>query len=178
MARIRMLEREETSPEGQELWDEVVRDHGRMTNMKKTMIQSATAFKTIMGWYDMLEVVKPLLGDRLTSLYMLGISNQTECPVCSTFYRRIMIDAGENPDNPVFTPEEEAIVRFGQELATNSAHMSDEVYNAIAKNYTEEQMTDIITFGAMMVVNNIFNNVADVELDDYLLPYAPDSLKK
>ena len=35
MSRIRMLEREETDAEGQAMWDEVVREHGIMTNMKK-----------------------------------------------------------------------------------------------------------------------------------------------
>ena len=113
MARIRMLEREETSPEGQAMWDEVVRDHGIMTNMKKTLIHSPAALKAVMEWYSMLDVVKPFLGDRLTGLLILAVSTQTDCLVCSTYYRRVLVENGEDPDNLVLTPKPHRRARLG-----------------------------------------------------------------
>ena len=171
MARIRMLEREETSPEGQVLWDEVVRDHGMMTNMKKTLIHSPAALKAVLEWYSMLDEVKPFLGERLTGLLMLAVSTQTDCLVCSTYYRRILVENGEDPDNLVLTPKEEVIVEFGRKIATDSVNVSNELFSQLKEHFTDRQIVDLTVFGAMMVVNNIFNNVVDVDLDEYLQRY-------
>ncbi len=171
MARIGMLEREETSPEGQKMWDEIVEDHGMMTNMKKTLIHSPTALKAVMEWYSMLDVVKPFLGERSTGLLMLAVSTQTDCLVCSTYYRRVLVENGEDPDNLVLTSKEEAIVNFGRKIATDSVNVSDELFAQLKEHFTDAQIVDLTVFGAMMVVNNIFNNVVDVDLDEYLQRY-------
>ncbi len=166
-----MLEREETSPEGQAMWDEIVREHGMMTNMKKTLIHSPTALKAVMEWYSMLDVVKPFLGERMTGLLMLAVSSQTDCLVCSTYYRRILVENGEDPDNLDLNPQEDLIVRFGRKLATDSVNVSDEMFSQLKEYFTDQQIIDLTVFGAMMVVNNIFNNVVDVDLDEYLQRY-------
>ena len=62
-------------------------------------------------------------------------------------------------------------MEFGKNIATNSAYIPEELYQRVAANYTEIEMVNIISFGAMMTFNNIFNNAADVDLDDYLQAY-------
>ncbi len=171
MSRIRMLEREDTDPGGQAMWDEIVQEHGIMTNMKKTLVHSPAALKAVMEWYSMLDAVKPFLGERMTGLFMLAVSTQTDCLVCSTYYRRVLVENGEDPDNLVLTPQEDLIVRFGRKIATDSVNVSDEMFAQLKEHYSDRQIVDLTVFGAMMVVNNIFNNVVDVDLDEYLQRY-------
>jgi len=179
MARIRMLEREETCPESGRMWDAITAEHGRMTNMKKTLAHSPRAMHAVMEWYALLDEVTPFLGERLTRLFMLAVSTQTDCLVCSTFYRRIMIEAGEDPDDLALNDEKERlIIEFGRQMVSDSNAVSDETYNGLAAHFSEKQMVDLIVFGSMMVVNNIFNNVAQVELDSYLQPYRTLAAKR
>ena len=45
--------------------------------------------------------------------------------------------------------------------------------------FTSAQLVDLVTFGALMVVNNIFNSVLEVALDDQLDGYGinPEQLR-
>ena len=53
-----------------------------------------------MTWYDLRDEVEPFLGERATMLFAHAISAETDCLICSTFFRRLLIDAGEDPDAP------------------------------------------------------------------------------
>jgi hypothetical protein len=46
--------------------------------------------------YD--EVV-PLLGERRAMVFCHAISAQNDCLICSTFFRRLLADGGEDPDD-------------------------------------------------------------------------------
>ena len=127
-----------------------------------------------MEWYSMLDAVKPFLGERMTGLFMLAVSTQTDCLVCSTYYRRILVENGEDPDNLVLTPQEDLIVRFGRKIVIDSVNVSDEMFAQLKEHYSDRQIVDLTVFGTMMVVNNIFNNVVDVDLDEYLQRYRQE----
>ncbi|MBI3737250.1 hypothetical protein HY256_12160, partial [Candidatus Sumerlaeota bacterium] len=98
MARIKALEREEVSPAMQAEYDGQVARHGRMTNMKRTLAHSPPAFHALMEWYKLRDEIQPFLGERLTMIFAHAISAQTDCLICSTFFRRILVDWGEDPD--------------------------------------------------------------------------------
>lgn len=171
MARIPPLDRE-TAPKGSlPTWDHQIERFARMTNMKRTLAHSPQALRILMEWYTLKDTVQPFLGERLTILYSHAVSSETDCLICSTFFRRIMIDWGENPDALNLTPEEQSVVDFGQALARDQHRVSDAVYAPIAKRYTEEQIVALTAFGAMMVATNIINNVLQVELDEYLYEF-------
>src|SRR6267142_6937233 len=72
--------------------------HGRVTNMKRTLAHSPEALVALMTWYPLRDAVAAFLGDRATTLFAHAVSTEAECLICSTFFRRILIDAGEDPD--------------------------------------------------------------------------------
>ena len=41
-----------------------------------------------MTWYPLRDTVQPFLGERLTTLFAHAISSETDCLICSTFFRR------------------------------------------------------------------------------------------
>ena len=171
MPRIRPVGPEEASPEQRSAHNETVRDHGRMTNMKSTLLHSMPAFHALMEWYTLRGVVQPFLGDRLVTLFSHAISTETDCLICSTFFRRILIDAGENPDELNLDAREQLVVDFGRCLSRPFARVADELYARLAKEFSEEQIVALTGFGAMMVATNVFNNALDIDLDEYLEPY-------
>lgn len=171
MPRVRPVDYTEAPPEVRAAWDHAVSEHGRITNMKRTLLHSRPAFDALMAWYTLRDTVEPFLGERLVNLFSHAISSENDCLICSTFFRRILIDSAENPDQLELDDREQTVVEFGRQLAQPSARVPDELYARLAVEFSEEQIVALTAFGALMVATNIFNNALDVDLDGYLEHY-------
>jgi alkylhydroperoxidase family enzyme len=178
MPRITPLEYAEMPPEARAAHDEH-QQTARITNMKRTLLRSVPAFEALMTWYPLRDTVKPFLGERLTTLFAHAVSSETDCLICSTFFRRILIDSGEDPERLELDEREAAVVAFGRALAMTPHRVPDPLYERVAAYFTDEQMVALAAFGALMVATNVFNNSIGVPLDDYLQPYrkaAPEEV--
>ncbi len=151
--------------------DEHLRDHGRITNMKRTLLHSVPAFHALMEWYPLREAVRPFLGDRLTQIFSHAISAETDCLICSTFFRRTLIESGEDPDRLILDERDRVVVAYGRQLTTDAHGVSDALYADLARYFTPEQIVALTTFGAIMLATNVFNNALRVDLDGYLEPF-------
>jgi alkylhydroperoxidase family enzyme len=155
---------------------------GRITNMKRTLLHSLPAFHALMTWYDLRDTVRAFLGDRLTTLFAHAVSTETDCLICSTFFRRLLVESGENPDHLMLSDEDSAVVAFGRALAVTPYRVSDTVFDPLRARYTDAQLVALTAFGALMVATNVVNNALDVPLDGYLEPYrreaAPDDARE
>lgn len=171
MARIPTVEPENATPEQLAAHDEGVRRYGRMTNMKRTLLHSLPAYHALMEFYPVAEQVVPFLGPRATNIFLHAISAETDCLICSTYFRRHLADAGEDPDSLQLNEREELVAEFGRLLARERSRVPDDVYRRLAAEFTDEQIVLLTSLGALMVATNVFNNALDVDLDEYLEPY-------
>ena len=131
----------------------------------------AVALHALMTWYNLRDEVVPFLGERSTTLFAHSISAGTDCLVCSTFFRRLLIDAGENPESLRLDDWEQTIVAYGRQLAVDPHGVSDELFGRLAARLQPDQIVTLTAFGGLMVATNLFNNALKVDLDDYLLSY-------
>jgi len=100
MPRIEPLKEIDISPSAHIVFDQhTAAYNSRITNMKATLGHSLLAFEVYMMWYPLYNEVKKILGERLAYLYAYSISYASNCPLCSTYFRKIIIDAGETPEN-------------------------------------------------------------------------------
>src|SRR5947209_10685530 len=173
MARIEPLsdDEAEADDERRAALEEVARARGRVTNMKRTLARSPTALRAMMTWYDLRDEVRPFLGDRLTDLFAHAISAGTDCLVCSTFFRRLLIDAGEDPDDLRLDERERLVVDYGRQLARVTDRVGDELFDRLAGAFDADQIVSLTAFGGLMVATNLFNNALQVDLDEYLWSY-------
>ena len=172
MPRVPPLETQELAADVKAAGEAHVREHGaRLTNMKRTLLRSVPAFRALMEWYALRDTVQPVLGERLTTLFAHAISTETDCLICSTFFRRILIDWREDPDHLALDDRDEAVVAFGRALARSPHYVTDAVYAPLTQYFTEQQIVAITAFGAIMVATNVFNNALAVPLDDELERY-------
>ena len=171
MARISTIEPEDANTEQRAVHDDGVKRYGRMTNMKRTLLHSLPAFHSLMEFYPLASVVAPFLGARATNVFLHAISAETDCLVCSTYFRRHLIDAGEDPDHLDLSECEKLLVEFGRSLSTQTSRVSDDVYARLAAEFTTEQIVALTAFGSLMVATNVFNNALEVDLDEYLEGY-------
>jgi alkylhydroperoxidase family enzyme len=174
MARISPLQDVDADPEARAALDEIQAAHGRVTNMKRTLARAPVALRALMTWYDLRALVLPFLGVRLTTLFAHAISAGTDCLICSTFFRRLLIDAGENPEALRLDDWEQTIVAYGRQLAVDPHGVSDELFRRLEDRLRPDQIVALTAFGGLMVATNLFNNALQVDLDDYLDAYRKE----
>ncbi len=171
MARIAPVSIAEAPPLARAELERQVAAHGRVTNMKCTLARSPAALTALMQWYALYDAVAPVLGLRGTTLFVHAISAETDCLVCSTFFRRWLTEQGEDPDALVLDDREQALVDYGRQLAIDAHRVSDQLFANLASWLTDEQIVALTAFGGMMIATNVFNNALQVDLDGYLEPF-------
>ena len=144
-----------------------------ITNMKATLAHSLPVFEVYMQWYPLYEKVTEIVGKRAAYLFAWSVSTASNCPLCSTFFRKIIIDAGENPEQLNLTDYEKRLLDFGSAIALHKGCIANHVYNDLAIYHTEKEMVVLIAFAGQMIATNIFNNVIETDIDQHLIAYLP-----
>ena len=144
----------------------------RMTNMKRTAAHSPETLAMLLTWYPLHDEVAPVLGERRTWLFCHAISTASDCLICSTFFRRLLIDAGEDPASLELDDFDELIVDFGRRLGSDPHSVDDALHARLAERLDTSQIVTLTAFGAIMVATNVFNDALAVDLDGYLRTYA------
>lgn len=172
MAYIRQVNYEDALPEVRAEFDDQIQKHGRITNMKKTLLHSLPAFHTLMEWYTLKEEVEKFLSKRAVNFFCYAISTQNSCLICSTFFRKILEDLKIDFNNFSFTEEESEMIEYGRYLVKDPANIPEELFEKLKTRYTEEQLVLLTAFGSIMIATNLINTALKVELDDILVPYT------
>jgi hypothetical protein len=171
MPRIRPFDESTAPAASRELAAAHAATGGRMTNMKWTLAHAPVALDAMLQWYPLHDAVAPFLGERRTWIFCHAISAQADCLVCSTFFRRLLIDAGEDPDALELDELDELIAEFGRRLADDPHGVDDELYARLSERFDDQQIVLLTAFGAIMLATNVFNDALRVDLDGYLQPY-------
>ena len=171
MSFLPMTDYDTASEQVRKEYDDQISKHGRITNMKRTLLHSVPAFKAYMEWYTLYDLLEPVIGDRALSLFSYSISNGNDCIICSTFFRKILIDSGDDPDNPTLSDTENLLIEFGSAICRDPHNIPDGIYEELSRKFTTEQIVLLISFAGIMYATNLFNTVAKVPLDEVLYKY-------
>jgi len=171
MSRIAQVRYEEAPPEIQAEYKKVVAEHGTVSNMKAVLLHSPVALKAVLEWYSLFAKVKPFLGERRTILFCDAISRENACKLCATFMNRAIVKGGENPQDLKLDEFDQVIIAYGKQLAANANRVTDTLFKKLESFLTAEQIVELTVFGALMIVNNVFNSALQVDLDESLDAY-------
>ncbi len=168
---IPMTEYESADEAVRARYDDQIARHGRITNMKRTLLHNIKAFDVYMEWYPLADLCKEFIGERALSLYAYAISEGNRCLVCGTFFRKILIDSGDDPDAPVLSEEENLLMELGFSVSEDPHNLDPDLYTALRERYSDEQLVLLFAFAGMMAATNLFNTIAKVPLDEVLYEY-------
>jgi len=170
--RIKPVEYATACPEARKEMQNQINKHGKITNMKRTLLNHIPSFKVLMEWYPLRDEAAAFLGDKKVNYFCYAISSENNCLICSTFFRKIIKDAGENPDELVLSEEEQLLIDFGRKCANDPHGIDDALFNKLKAYYSDSQIVLLTAFAGMMIATNLINNVLRVELDEYLISYT------
>ncbi|PDW00384.1 carboxymuconolactone decarboxylase family protein [Candidatus Chloroploca asiatica] len=176
MTRIDLLPEDIAGPLMNATLERLGTEPGSATHMKRILAHSPVALQALLEWYPLHHAVEAFLGRRATTIFTHAISAQTDCLICSSFFRRWLIEAGEDPDNLALDEREAALASFGRQLAADSNNVDEGLYARLASFLSPTEIVELTAFGALMLATNVFNNALRVPLDPYLEPFQrPES---
>ena len=168
MARIPYADYQNSTEEIKKAWDEQVRHNGRVTNMKKTLLHSLPAYLAYQEWYPLADEIKPFIGERGVEIFSFAVSTGSNCVLCTTFFRKLLIERGENPEKLVLSEREQLLADFGAQAGRDSTGVDKKLFSRLKAEFTDKEIVQLTAFAGIMAATNIFNNVLEIDLDDYL----------
>ncbi|HEY8590372.1 MAG TPA: hypothetical protein VIL55_12575 [Naasia sp.] len=146
--------------------------HGRpVTNTRATLLGHVPSFNAYMEWYTLKDELVPVIGERGVSLLAYAISEENGSDPCSLFFRRVLVEAGQDPDGPVEGERDRLLLDFGRHIARNPLEVPDEIYGRLAAQFSPPERVLLVAFSGLMVATNVFNTVGRVPIDEDLYPY-------
>lgn len=145
--------------------------NSRITNMKSVLGHSHVAFEAYMQWYPLFGEVIKILGERLSVIFAWSISEASDCPLCSTYFRKMIIESGENPDQLSVSEKDRELLSFGAAIALKRGFITDDEFKPVRERFSDREIVILTAFGGIMIATNVFNNVIHTEIDEYLFPF-------
>ncbi len=172
---IPMTDYESSSEEVRKEYDDQIAKHGRITNMKRTMLHDVQSFKTYMDWYTLYDNLCPVLGNRALQIFSYAISTGNDCLICGLFFTKILVDNGEDLENLQVNETEQLLIDFGVAITKDPHNIPQEIYDRLRAKFSDKVLVQLIAFAGIMYATNLFNTVACVPLDEELYGYRSDN---
>ena len=177
MSYIPMTEYDSSSDAVKAEYDDQIAKHGRITNMKRTLLHNLPSFKAYMEWYTLYDELVPVLGERALSIFSYAISTGNDCLVCGSFFTKILEDSGEDVSCMELNEKEQLLLDLGTAIAADPHNIPQTMYDGLKSMFTDEQIVTIIAFAGIMYATNLFNTITKVDLDEVLYEYRIDKKK-
>lgn len=172
MSLVSRIDESALDAEGQAAFAAEAARAGRVTNMKATLLHALPAFRVFGGWGGVKDAVRQAVGERALSVFSHAISDAGGCLLCTTYFRRLLIQEGTRPEDFQPTEVEQALIDLGAVISTPGGRPDAALQARLKALFDDATIVNLTAYGATMAATNIFNNVIGVELDEYLQPFV------
>ena len=117
------------------------------------------------SWQALRETIAPWVGERAATLFAYAISDENESPPSSLFFRRILVDSGDDPDRPQVTETEQLLIDWGRLLVRVPRDIPQDFYDRLEAAFSPERRLALLSFAAQIVAINLVNTVGRVSPD-------------
>lgn len=146
--------------------DRHVEQHGGpISTLDATLLGHLPSFTAYSQWFTLRDAVVPYVGERAVSLFCLAISDEYGSPICAEYFRAVLVDAGEDLDNPQVTETEQLLIDWGRLIARDPHGVPDEMYAHLEERFNPTLRTLLVAFAGLMVAVNLFTAVGRVPVD-------------
>ena len=170
MQRLTAVEPAMATGEAKELLDGLETAVGRTINMASTMATNPAVLK---GWLELNGALGRTLDPKLNAQIAIAVAEANGCGYClsahTAFGRLARVDEQELASSRAgesYDPKIAAALKFAQTVNAKRGGVSDEDLAQIrAAGYDDADIAAIIGHVALNVLTNIFNRVAQTEID-------------
>ena len=173
MARIKLVEQNETTGAEKERYDELA-GRNAVTNMKKGLLNDAATYDAYMAWYTSWKRLVEVIGEKDAILYAHKISTTNSCQLCSLFFISDVKGLGLDPSNLVYDEKETLLAKLAESIVKDPTSVSDELFENLRKFFNDQELVVIVGFAGQMIATNNFNSVFKIDVDKRLLPLVQE----
>jgi hypothetical protein len=142
-----------------------------LPTMRATLIGHEPSFNAYMQWYILKDELVPFIGERAVSLFAYAISEAHNCLACSTHFRKVLTDSGEDVDNPQVTDAESLLMNWGRMIARAPNEIPQEMYDRLEATFQPRLRLILVAFAGQTVAMNLLNTVGRIPLDEELMDF-------
>ncbi|MBK7063173.1 MAG: carboxymuconolactone decarboxylase family protein [Rubrivivax sp.] len=174
MARVRDVQVDEVPADVRPIYERFVQDYGPFMNQVKVFAHRPPALKHIMGLlldlYD-----EKLLPKRYLEIALVVVSKLNECSYCVSHHTPRLVDHGFlpdavarilDPDVPGFDEVDLLVRDYAVQVTTNPQRIRDQVFVALRKHFSEEQIVELTLRTALCGFFNRFNDALMIDIED------------
>ncbi|CAN5185271.1 hypothetical protein BH09ACT5_BH09ACT5_01610 [soil metagenome] len=162
---------DDLGPEGRAASESTLGARGGSTNLEATLLSSLPSFTAYAQVHALADALAPYIGERAVSLFSYAISDENDCLVSAAFYRRILRDNGEDPDNPQVTEAEQLLIDWGRLIVSRPSAIPEDFYARLEAAFNPQLRVLLLAYAGQVVATNLFATVGRVPLDESLLGY-------
>lgn len=151
--------------------DHLARYGAPLTTLETALLGNIPSFVAYMQWYALKDELVQWIGERAFTLFCYSISQANGCENCALFFRRILVDAGDDPDSPEVTEAEQLLMDWGRLLATSPHDIPTTFYADLEETFSSERRLTLLAFAGLMMATNLLNSAGRIPLDPALHPY-------
>lgn len=107
--------------------------------------------------------IVPFIGERAALLLAYSVSVGASSAVPSAFYRRILVDRGEDAENPQVTEAEQLLIDWAREVGRNPAAIDPELRSRIEGAFSVPLRSELLSFAAAVVASGVVASAAGLE---------------
>jgi alkylhydroperoxidase family enzyme len=144
---------------------------GRVTNMKRYLLRSLPAYRLFNDVLPLKSSLRQAIGDRALLVFSHAISENANCLLCSTYFRRALKEHGVSPQDFEPTEVETLLMTLAKQLTQQGEGENRSALSALEQRFGERTAVEIVAYGAAMLATNVLNTTLGVPLDDDLKPF-------
>jgi len=139
-------------------------DHpGALSDLDRALLGSIPVFDAYVHWFEVREELARLVGDRAVTLLSLAISEGARAPFCTAFFRRELLDAGDDPDAPQVTEAERLLIDWGRAIGSDAAAIPAELVARAEATFKPSTRVVLAGFAGLMLAVATFSLVAQLD---------------
>lgn len=138
---------------------------GPITNTGATLLAHLPSFEAYAQWYRLRDELVPYIGERATSLFAYAIAEEGKSAISTAAFRKVLVDSGENVDDPQVTEAEQLLMDWGRLIARAPHEIPEEMYARLETSFNPKLRLILVAFAAQTVASSLFNTVGRVPLD-------------
>lgn len=127
------------------------------------------------AWLELKDELVPWIGERAFTLFCYSISRANRCENDALAFRRVLVDSGDDPENPEVTEAEQLLVDWGTLIVTTPHDIPEEFYARLEETFSPERRLTLLSFAGQMLASNLLNTVGRIPLDPALESYRVSS---
>jgi hypothetical protein len=145
---------------------------GEYSNLRAALLGNLATFRAYSEWYSLRDEIAPWIGERAVTLFAYAISDAAGSTVLAPYFRKLLVDAGDDPVSPQVTEAEQRLIDWGRLIATTPHGIPAEFTASLESTFAPERRLTLLAFAGLTVALGLITIVGAIPTDDALIEYA------